>query len=445
MKLAVIDARGALISYPVNAGGGAAAARNIVQRLPKYFEVSYYPGIGSVFYADDALQRDKLILELEMVRRNGLYVPDALLDFLHDSVSMSRKNAIARYIDLLTSHSERPDYYFDADYSSIISYIVDSRHPIGNYLAFSSYPDLLIMNETYALARRSGINAFALLQGLGDYPMLPGKIPLSYLRSAGLRSANAMYLARLGGVDMLRRIMVKYLRSNVFKGILAMSEGALKNLGLSECNKCRALKPAVAFDPKLLSYRKSPKSNYVIFYARLIPEKGVLELPQIFRHILDAMDMDLIVTSKFFDRSTELAFRSSLRRLNLEKRVKLTGWLPQESLYKTLASAKLLLYPSHSDSFSAVILNSLAVGTPVIAYDIPGPKSVYYGLPMIRFVKEFDKRAMAEEAIRILRMPERDYYDLVNDERVMPFLREHSSWELVVKNVAENLRELAEM
>jgi len=59
----------------------------------------------------------------------------------------------------------------------------------------------------------------------------------------------------------------------------------------------------------------------------------------------------------------------------------LAGFLPKEKYYETLARARALVYPSHSDSFSLVILESLAVGTPVVTYDIPGPRSVYGGSP----------------------------------------------------------------
>jgi len=119
--------------------------------------------------------------------------------------------------------------------------------------------------------------------------------------------------------------------------------------------------------------------------------------------------------------------------------VRLTGGLSKAELYGLLSRAKVLLYPSHSDSFSIVVLESLACGTPVVAYDIPGPRSVYGDLPAVRFVKEFDRRAMAEEAVSLAMLGDDEYSAVVRDERVLSFLKEHSSWDVVAERFAERI------
>jgi len=63
------------------------------------------------------------------------------------------------------------------------------------------------------------------------------------------------------------------------------------------------------------------------------------------------------------------------------------------------------------------MLESLAVGTPVVAYNIPGPYSAFAGLPAVKFVNEFDSEAMAEQAARLLKAPAPDYDALMRDER----------------------------
>jgi Glycosyltransferase len=60
--------------------------------------------------------------------------------------------------------------------------------------------------------------------------------------------------------------------------------------------------------------------------------------------------------------------------------VEYLGFVSQDKLIDVVSKAKVLVYPSHFDSFPLVILESLALGTPVIAYKIPGVRSVYAGL-----------------------------------------------------------------
>jgi len=155
----------------------------------------------------------------------------------------------------------------------------------------------------------------------------------------------------------------------------------------------------------------------------------MLELPRIHRRIRDETGLRLVVTGRFSDESTKRAFGRAAEKegLKLGEDIVLAGFLPREKYYEALARARTLVYPSHSDSFSLTILESLAAGTPVVAYDIPGPRGVYGGLPAVRFVREFDRRAMAEEAARLAKMPEEERRELVENERVTSFLNEHSS------------------
>jgi glycosyltransferase involved in cell wall biosynthesis len=138
----------------------------------------------------------------------------------------------------------------------------------------------------------------------------------------------------------------------------------------------------------LRCYWGSLKGDYIVAASRLVALKGALELPRIHRRIRDETGLRLVVTGRFSDESTRRAFGRVTERegLKLGEDIVLAGFLPKEKYYETLARARVLIYPSHSDSFSRVILESLAAGTPVVAYDIPGPRGVYGGLPAVRFV-----------------------------------------------------------
>ena len=121
-------------------------------------------------------------------------------------------------------------------------------------------------------------------------------------------------------------------------------------------------------------------------------------------------------------------------------RIEYLGFVSEEEKHEIVAKAKALIYPSHNDAFPLVILESLALGTPVVAYDIPGPKSVFSGLPGVLFVREFDVRGLALAVVRIL-----DNYDhylgLMYSEKLLSFIRLHTSWDLVAKQVINLIKE----
>ncbi len=57
---------------------------------------------------------------------------------------------------------------------------------------------------------------------------------------------------------------------------------------------------------------------------------------------------------------------------------------------------------------------------------------------MIKIVREFDKNSMAIEASKLYSTSEKELNTLINNEKVLDFLRLHSSWDnvaIAVKNI----------
>ncbi|MEM4905440.1 MAG: glycosyltransferase [Nitrososphaerota archaeon] len=118
------------------------------------------------------------------------------------------------------------------------------------------------------------------------------------------------------------------------------------------------------------------------------------------------------------------------------------GWLPREKLIEVVSRSKVLIYPSHSDAFSLVVLEALFLGCSVVAYDIPAIRSVYKGLKPVKIMKEYDYKAMAEEAIKILKRDVSKHEEEHLDDNFMNFLKMHSSWRNVAKADIEAIREM---
>jgi len=81
-----------------------------------------------------------------------------------------------------------------------------------------------------------------------------------------------------------------------------------------------------------------------------------------------------------------------------------------------------------------VILESIALGTPVVAYDLPGPKSVFGGLSAVRFVKTGDIKAMAQQANELYNMNGGDLRRMFEEESYRSFIERHSRWDAVVES-----------
>jgi glycosyltransferase involved in cell wall biosynthesis len=79
--------------------------------------------------------------------------------------------------------------------------------------------------------------------------------------------------------------------------------------------------------------------------------------------------------------------------------VRFTGPRYGEALARAYASADVFVFPSLTDTFGLVILESLACGTPVAAFPVTGPKDVLTGADARVGAIDTDLRAAALEAL----------------------------------------------
>ncbi|MEO7427288.1 MAG: glycosyltransferase, partial [Fibrobacteria bacterium] len=110
----------------------------------------------------------------------------------------------------------------------------------------------------------------------------------------------------------------------------------------------------------------------VLLYAgRLSEEKGVLDIPEIFRAIQSRVP------------GARLAFAGAgpcLERLRAAcPEAMFLGWLDADALAEAYSAADLLLLPSWFDTFSCSLLEALGCGLPAVAFNTKGPRDILAG------------------------------------------------------------------
>nr|WP_253823019.1 glycosyltransferase [Acidianus sp. RZ1] len=177
------------------------------------------------------------------------------------------------------------------------------------------------------------------------------------------------------------------------------------------------------------------KEDYAVFFARLIPEKGLFEIPKIWKKVREKVpNAKLVVLGKFFNDKFKRRFMSLIDDLGIEYR----GFVSKEELYKTVAKAKVIVYPTHFDAFPLGTLESLTLKTPVVAYDIPSVREMFGSLKAVKLVREFDVEGMAEKTVEVLKA--KDYSDWF-DEKDVEFINLYKSWEKVADAEYNALKE----
>lgn len=184
-------------------------------------------------------------------------------------------------------------------------------------------------------------------------------------------------------------IKQKCVKNSIFASILAALELYLHNkiLNIYKKNIKLLITPSIFIKNILLSAswnedkikvvnnpfqrsytsKKYDKKDYFIYCGRLSEEKGI---DTIIRAIADnkAINLKIVGSGPIAEKLQEL-----IDRLNLQKQVELLGWQEGEKLETLIAEAKALLIPSRwLENFPLIALESLALGTPIIASKIGG-------------------------------------------------------------------------
>jgi glycosyltransferase involved in cell wall biosynthesis len=155
--------------------------------------------------------------------------------------------------------------------------------------------------------------------------------------------------------------------------ILTVSRSVCEEIGrLDPEIKFHVITPGNGIDLAKFGTKQSLSSPYdAIFFSRLVPEKGICDLPEIWKLVTQKFPKArLAVAGIVEDPRFVEEFQMKISRYDLTKNVVYLGPQDKDSIFDLVKSSKLTIYPSFFDSFGLVILESLACGAPVIAYDI---------------------------------------------------------------------------
>ncbi|MEO3755612.1 glycosyltransferase [Streptomyces sp. B6B3] len=174
-----------------------------------------------------------------------------------------------------------------------------------------------------------------------------------------------------------------------------------------------------------------PEPEYdCVFMGKLIPGKGVFQLPGILERIArHRPGSRLLVLGTFAGRADERRFHALLRRHGVADRVDLAGWVRGEDKYRLLATGRVFVYPSYAgDTFAIALLEALACGVPAVTYDVPFARATYR-TPAVRRVPVHAPAALADAALAML--DSEGYPDL--SAEALRFAARYSSWHAVAE------------
>jgi glycosyltransferase involved in cell wall biosynthesis len=244
---------------------------------------------------------------------------------------------------------------------------------------------------------------------------------------------GVILLMQLDVKSFIAKSILHNIRSKLL-GVLAVSPQPIIESPFitSITRNLRILIPALALDPALhtIDKSKSQMEQYsAVYFGRLSREKGLVDLLRAWSIISQREPRARLTLIGMPENHKILATIS--KYITEHRNVEYLGYLPPEKLYREVVKHHVLIYPSHRDSFSLTVLEALALGLGVVAYDIPVIRYMYSRSSMVYVVKKGDIISLAEGAINWFNR------NIEHDKYTKTLIKLHSSWEKIAKAEAQ--------
>jgi glycosyltransferase involved in cell wall biosynthesis len=119
---------------------------------------------------------------------------------------------------------------------------------------------------------------------------------------------------------------------------------------------------------------EGPRDGFsVIFLGRFHPQKGVEDLPRIWRRVRERLPDATLGVIGGGNAAIERRVRAELQGLG----VTFVGVRTGAEKYRLLSRAKVLAFPSHYESWGHVVLEAMACGLAVVGYEIPSTVAAF--------------------------------------------------------------------
>jgi glycosyltransferase involved in cell wall biosynthesis len=379
-------------------GGAQKHMREVIERLATHYEIYYFPEPQA--YLDRSKCNSEYIVHLAKLK---VVISEYFIQYKGDKININ--GIIEKYSkDISTCE---------------LIYDLDFQYYFEN-IKYGGELSLLMSNKT-------GIKLGVCLQDLGDVNMHFVPEIYSGYKFARIAPKLSGLVAGIALYDYTNRklTMLKLTGARNLGFITMVNRSYTTNMKINFKN-IYMLEPSNALDTGIKNFRGKEKENKIIFFARLVYRKGIFDFILIVKEIVKSLRVEVVVAGQFQHSYEERYFFELLSKYHLEKFVKYKGKLTDDELYSELSTAKAMVYPSHSDSFSISILQAIYLNTPVVAYDIAGI-SVYKKFNCVKLVKEFDTTAIANKTIDIMNGEKVDFIDPALDS----FIEQHISWDRV--------------
>ena len=237
-----------------------------------------------------------------------------------------------------------------------------------------------------------------------------GRLASAVLRIPCIYTPNAYAFLSAQGLKRLFYLWVERLLRPITRRLLAVSQSE-KDRSIQEVRfsprKIAVINNAVQLmDNVPVPNMKGDQTPFLLMVGRLTyqknPEMFVRAAAEVARHFSSARFT--IIGGAYHDHHGDLV-KELIYSLELQERLEILEWMTQEALYKLVTQASVVVVPSRYEGMPFIVLESMALGKPVVGTRVDGIKDTVVDGETGFVVELDDVTAMADRIIQLLEDP----------------------------------------
>lgn len=167
---------------------------------------------------------------------------------------------------------------------------------------------------------------------------------------------------------LLRFVSINIIRMTV-KKTLVISKEQERIFG----NKIEILKIDTIIDNKFFVEKKSTNqfyNNYFLYYGRISPDKGIINLINAFK-IISKNESKLVIAGDYINNNFKQEVENCIKNNDLDSKIIFTGYISSTiKLIELIDHSNAIIYPSFYDAFPLVMIETFARGKPCLTSNI---------------------------------------------------------------------------
>ncbi|WP_019178598.1 glycosyltransferase family 4 protein [Methanomassiliicoccus luminyensis] len=219
---------------------------------------------------------------------------------------------------------------------------------------------------------------------------LPDVLPAVVFRKRGMRYVQVVHHLipkphiRHGG--MLNNI-ISYLMQRISLNLIKMSADLVivvspltkRNLIDLGFNESKLFMNPNGMDPAYFDgVVPGPVKYDAAFLGRMHVSKGIFDAVKIWKEVCKTHPEAKLAIIGGGTSNVTRELMDEIQGQHMENNIDLMGYLDRDAAFQLIKSSKIFVFPSHEEGFGIAILEAMACGVPVVAWDLPVYRDIFH-------------------------------------------------------------------